>query len=72
MISSTPRLKGLGELVTKAMMTLSSTPEAASLITSASGPVGRMLGGKGFSVEIGLVAASARSASSVCSLKAVS
>src|ERR1019366_414476 len=49
MISSTPKLKGLGELVTKAMMTLSSTPEPASLITSASGPTGLMLGRNRFS-----------------------
>ena len=58
MISSTPRLKGRVELVMKAIITLSSTPDSASLISSASAPVGLIPAGKGFSVEIGLASAS--------------
>jgi hypothetical protein len=72
MISSTPRLKGLGELVTNAVITLTATPESASLITSATGPVSLMLGGRGFSVEIVLTAAPARPASPVCASTVVS
>src|ERR1019366_5022224 len=67
MISSTPRLNKLVELVTKAIITLSSTPDSASLTTSDTGPVSLMLGGRAFPVEIGLTDASASAASSASS-----
>jgi predicted anti-sigma-YlaC factor YlaD len=67
MTSSTPRSNKLVELVTKAIITLSSTPDSASLTTSATGPVSLILVGRGFSVEIGLTAAVASAASSACS-----
>jgi hypothetical protein len=70
MISSAPRLKVLVELVTNASITHSSTPESASLITSATGAVGLTLGGSGFEVDIGLAGASTTSFSAVGAAKA--
>jgi hypothetical protein len=70
MISSAPRLKVLVELVTNASITPSSTPESASLITSATGAVGLTLGGSGFAVDIGLAGASTTSFSAVGTAKA--
>src|SRR5207245_4277954 len=43
-------------------MTVSSTPDSASLIKSAKGPVGMMFGGRGFSRERALAGASEISA----------
>jgi hypothetical protein len=72
MISSTPSWNRLVELVTKAIRTLSSTPDSASLTTSDTGPVSLILVGRDFSVEIGFTAASASAASSACSAKLAS
>src|SRR5208282_166539 len=66
MISSAPRLNVLVELVTKAKITLSSTPDSASRSTSATGPVSLTPGGSGFMVEIGWAGASTVSSSVVC------
>jgi hypothetical protein len=66
MISSTPRLKERVEFVTKAIITLSSTPDSASLTSSASAPVSLILAGRGFSVEIGLASDSASFSSAAC------
>src|ERR1035441_3650346 len=52
MISSAPRLKVPVELVTNASITPSSSPESASLITSATGAVGLTLGGSGFRSDL--------------------
>src|ERR1017187_2090373 len=70
MISSAPRLKVLVELVTNASITPSSTPESASLITSATGAVGLTLGGSGFEADISLAGASTTSFSAVGAAKA--
>src|SRR5579859_638320 len=58
MISSAPRSNVAVELVTNASITLWSSPELASLITSETGPPGRRCGGKGFSLLILLAGAS--------------
>src|SRR5208283_590697 len=65
--SSAPRLKVLLELVTNASMTPSSTPESASLSTSATGAVGLTAGGSGFAVEMGLAGASTMLAAAAAS-----
>src|SRR5689334_1529096 len=53
MISSEPRLKVLVEFVTYARTMPCSRPACSSLITSASGLDGRMLGGAGLSAATG-------------------
>src|SRR5436853_174818 len=58
MISSEPRLNVLAELVMNASIKPSSTPASARRITWASGDAPLMLGGRVFSVETGLIAAS--------------
>src|SRR6266850_3291473 len=67
MISSARRLKVLVDLLTNASITLSSTPESASLTISETGPVTFTLGGGVFSVETGLTAAFEISSSGVSS-----
>src|SRR5512138_1970108 len=64
MISSAPRLKGVIELVTKAISTLSSTPDSASRTTSRADWVSLRLGGNDLPVEIGWTGALVRAASS--------
>jgi hypothetical protein len=59
MISSTPGLKGLIELLTNAIITLWSTPAFASLSSSETGPASLILGGRGCPVELGPTVASA-------------
>src|SRR5262249_52481316 len=72
MISSAPRLNVLDELVTKASITLSSTPDSASRTISAAGPPTRTLVGSGFSVDICLAGASDTSSSGVSGIGATS
>src|SRR5437867_7883251 len=57
-MSSELKLNVLSEFVTKASITLKSTPDSASLISSAVGAVGLTFGGSGASVETTLTGAS--------------
>ena len=63
-------IERLVELPTNASITLFATPESASLITSATGPAARTLGGTDFLVETAVTGASARSASGASSAEA--
>src|ERR1700674_4042366 len=67
MISSAPRLNVLVEFVTNAIITVSSTPEFASLTISDTGPDGRIVGGTGLPVWTGLAGASEISGVGGCS-----
>src|SRR6267142_4816771 len=71
MISSALRLKAAVELPTNVSITFSSTPDSASLMTSAVAPVGRIFGGgAGVSEEIVFTGASEMSSPKGCSAEA--
>jgi hypothetical protein len=72
MISSAFRLNMLGEFVTYTSSTDSSTPESASLMTSAIGPFVRILAGRGFSAATAFTGASEMSTAGMPSISGFS